>query len=707
MKRIYGLWTCLTLFSLAGHAQNINLQLLVGSGTTEPIGIYFAPDNDTTLFILEQGGIIKLANAGTGTVSGTPFLNITSKVTSAGNEQGLLGMAFDPDYVNNGYFYVNYTRSGDGATVVSRFKRSAGNPLGADGASEDIVIRIAQPFSNHNGGQLQFGRDGYLYIGMGDGGSANDPQGNGQNGNALLAKMLRLDVAVDSGYAVPADNPFVNDPNVRDEIWSLGLRNPWRFNFDQKTADMWIADVGQNVWEEIDFEPAGLGGRNYGWRCYEGNVAFNTSGCQPQSAYVSPVAVYNHSGGNCSVTGGFVYRGGTYADLYGKYIYTDYCTGTFRVTYPDGAGGWTTNTVTSTPTLTFQITSFGQDSHGEMYVVSRDQNRIYRLGTANACAVADIYSVATGGLESCTGSIELMSPYGPDNTYAWYRNDTLLSETSNVLSSTLSGIYRVEVVNTVTACGDTATAEVIVAAPTPVQITTPVNEFCAGAPVNLSADVSGGVFSGPGVSGSEFDPAGLSGPQTVVYSYTNTDGCISHDTVTVNALPGVSVILFAGMDTVCLNAQDVLIGTPPGGTYFGPGLSADSLFSAQTAGVGTHTLSYAYVVSAGCGDTAEVQIVVDNCYLDMAEQESILLSVYPNPSTGYFTIRAKQPIAEVSVYSSTGGHLRQTVHSQAGSGNELLLDMTGFSSGVYLIGIRFEGGQRADYRIILQKPWEK
>lgn len=697
MKRIYGLWAGISLLALAGNAQTINLQQVVGSGITEPIGVYFTPGNDTTLFILEQGGIIKLAHAGTGTVSGTPFLNITSKVTSAGNEQGLLGLAFDPDYINNGYFYVNYTRNGNGATVVSRFKRSTGNPFVADGASEDIVIQIAQPFSNHNGGQLQFGRDGYLYIGMGDGGSANDPQGNGQNGNALLGKMLRLDVAVDSGYAIPSDNPFVNDANVRDEIWALGVRNPWRFSFDQKTADMWIADVGQNVWEEIDFEPANTGGRNYGWRCYEGNVAFNTAGCQPQNAYTSPVAVYSHSGGNCSVTGGFVYRGGSFADLYGKYIYTDYCTGKFWATYPNGSGGWTTDVITTTPTLTFQITSFGQNSHGEMYVVSRDNNRIYRLA-GDLCAPADIYSTS-GGLESCTGSIELMAPYGVANTYAWYRNDTLLSETSNVLNTTVSGIYTVEVENSNNACGNEATVEVIVSTATPVAITAPVNGLCVhNEVVNLTADVSGGTFSGTGVSGSTFNSAGLSGPQSVVYSYTNTDGCTSHDTVVVNAVPDVSVTMFANLPSLCLNAQDNMIGTPPGGVYFGPGLT-DSIFTAGTAGVGTHTLSYSYMVSANCGDTAEVQVIVANCYLDIAEQEALQLSVYPNPSLGWVTVKTGLPMTEVQVYDVIG----RTVFHKKISVSEAQLDLSVLPAGSYRLSVQVQNGHRLTKNIILQK----
>ena len=532
MNRILCPLALLLCFPFFTFSQTINLQQVV-TGIASPIGAYFAPGNDSIMYILEQGGIIKIANVNTGAVSGTNFLNITSKITSSGNEQGLLGMAFHPNYATNGYFYVNYTRTGSGATVVSRYKRSAGNPWVADAASEDIVIQIAQPFSNHNGGQIQFGRDGYLYIGMGDGGSANDPQGNGQNGQALLAKMLRLDIDVDSGYAIPSTNPFLNDASKLDEIWSLGLRNPWRFSFDMKTADMWIADVGQNVWEEIDFEPANTGGRNYGWRCYEGNVAFNTNGCAAASNYTSPSFVYNHSGGNCSVTGGFVYRGGTYGELYGKYIFTDYCSGKFWTMEPDGLGGWTTNAVTTTPSLTFQITSFGQDSQGEMYVVSREGNKIYKV-TGTLCASADIYS-PTGRLESCTGSLQLNAPYGADNSYTWYRNDTLLSETSSTLNATISGIYKVEVENTTNSCGGEAVAEVIVNQESTIEITwtTPslTQPICLDEEIDLSALPAGGVFSGNGVTDSTFSSSDAGqGTHTLTYTFTDGNGCsVSED----------------------------------------------------------------------------------------------------------------------------------------------------------------------------------
>jgi len=638
MKRIFyplALLLCFPLFTLA---QTINLQQVVGTGISSPIGAYFAPGNDSIMYIIQQTGRIKTANVNTGVVSGTDFLNVTSKLTSSGNEQGLLGMAFHPDYANNGYFFVNYTKTAGGATVVARYKRNASNPFVADIASEDIVIQIAQPFSNHNGGQIQFGRDGYLYIGMGDGGSANDPQGNGQNGQALLAKMLRLDIDVDSGYAIPTSNPFVNDASKRDEIWSLGLRNPWRFSFDMKTADMWIADVGQNVWEEIDFEPANTGGLNYGWRCYEGNVAFNTNGCAAASDYTSPVFVYSHSGGNCSVTGGFVYRGGTYGELYGKYIFTDYCSGKFWTMEPDGLGGFTTNAVTTTPLLTFQITSFGQDGKGEIYVVSREGNKIYKI-TGNLCAPADIYS-STGTFESCTGSLQLNAPYSLGNSYVWYRNDTLLSETSSTLNTTISGIYKVEVENISNSCGGEAVAEVIISLPTSIQISLPEDAYCqnAGA-VSITVSPTGGLITGNGTVGSTFNPQALTGLQELYYSYTNADGCLSKDTfgVTVHAIPNPTFEMDVPAGGYCLNDVISLDGQPAGGTFSGPGITGNT-FSSAAAGVGTHSITYQYTDANGCSNTVTKQNSVGNCYLSIDELEMGQLSMYPNPFTDVIQI---------------------------------------------------------------------
>jgi len=252
------------------------------SGFTRPVDIAHA--DDSRLFVVEQAGYIYVVDE-LGTVSPAPFLDINTLVRSSGNEQGLLGLVFHPNYATNGFFYVNYTRN-DGDTRISRFNVSRTDPNNAVPTSEMVLLTISQLFGNHNGGDLNFGPDGYLYIGLGDGGSGGDPQNNAQDSSTYLGKMLRIDVDGGSPYAIPSGNPFVSYSSTLDEIWAFGLRNPWRFSFDRLTGDLWIADVGQNVLEEINFQPANSGGgENYGWRCYEGNSLFNGSDCEPMADY--------------------------------------------------------------------------------------------------------------------------------------------------------------------------------------------------------------------------------------------------------------------------------------------------------------------------------------------------------------------------------------------------------------------------------------
>ncbi len=311
--------------------------------------------------MVEQGGRIKIIQ-GDGTVNPVPYLDISS-IISSGNERGLLGLAFHPDYANNGYFYVNYTKP-NGDTQVSRFSVDSGNPDLADENSELPIIGYTQPFSNHNGGNLAFGPDGYLYISSGDGGSGGDPGNRAQNINLLLGKLLRIDVDNPSGgnnYGIPVGNPFVGNPNAREEIWAYGLRNPWRFSFDFTENNLWIADVGQNNWEEINRVAASEAGLNYGWRCYEGNHPFNTDNCPPQSELTFPIAEYSHANG-CSITGGYVYRGTVYSDIAGFYFFADYCSGLIGTI--DGAGN-----LIDHGDFPGNWVSFGEDANKELYII--------------------------------------------------------------------------------------------------------------------------------------------------------------------------------------------------------------------------------------------------------------------------------------------------------------------------------------------------
>jgi glucose/arabinose dehydrogenase len=373
MKNYYLLIILVVISAFNTTAQNPVLSLQsFSSGYSNPVDIENCGDN--RLFIVERTGKIWICDAN-GNKKANPFLDITSKVFSAGSEQGLLGLAFHPDYKSNGFFYVNYI-SNKQRTVIARYKVNAVDSNKAKINSETKLLVIAQPFDNHNGGCLKFGPDGYLYIGMGDGGGSGDPFNNAQSSDKLLGKMLRIDVDNGLPYTIPSGNPFINTPGYRDEIWALGLRNPWRFSFDRVSGDLWIGDVGQNLYEEVDYQAAGsAGGENYGWRCYEGNHVYNNNGCGAASEYIFPVVEYPHNP-DCSITGGYVYRGTLYPNMAGKYFYTDYCSGNFRAVYNSG-GTWQNDFLLTG--LQYAYSTFGEDRKGEIYVASLVDGTIYHI----------------------------------------------------------------------------------------------------------------------------------------------------------------------------------------------------------------------------------------------------------------------------------------------------------------------------------------
>ncbi|MFL5495185.1 MAG: PQQ-dependent sugar dehydrogenase [Gemmatimonadales bacterium] len=337
----------------------------VATGLNNPLYLTSPPGDTDRLFIVEQGGTIRIVKGGA--LLPDPFLDITSQVSSGG-ERGLFGVAFDPAYASNGRFVVHYTDT-DGNTRLSVFHVSA-DPDRADPASETIVLAAQQPFDNHNGGQILFGPDGYLYLGLGDGGSAGDPLGNGQKITDVLADILRLDVSSGTTAVPPADNPFVGRADAEPRIWSYGLRNPWRFSFDRTTGDLYIADVGQNAWEEVDVATAASGGGkgvNYGWNRMEGTHCYAAGSCDT-TGLALPVLEYDHGQG-CSITGGYVYRGAAIPALQGHYFYGDYCSGwvrSFRV--QDGKAVDQSQWPTLAPGG--PLLSFGEDQAGELYVLS-------------------------------------------------------------------------------------------------------------------------------------------------------------------------------------------------------------------------------------------------------------------------------------------------------------------------------------------------
>ncbi len=333
-----------------------------------------APPGDPRLFIVEKGGAIRIVKDGG--LLPTPFLNLAGRV-STGNEQGLLGLAFDPAYATSGRFVVHYTDLA-GNTVVSLFHVSAGDADQADSTSETVVLTAEQPFANHNGGQILFGPGGMLYLGLGDGGSGGDPGGRGQSVADLLGGILRIDVGSGTGYTVPPDNPFIGQAGARPEIWSYGLRNPWRFTFDPAIGDLYVADVGQNAWEEVDVVPAAAGagrGANFGWNVTEGSHCYSTSSCD-RTGLVPPVLEYSHDEG-CSITGGFVYRGAAIPDLQGHYFYADYCRGWVRsFRFQDGQAVDQQQWSALAPGG--PIPSFGQDAAGELYILTAG-GQVFRI----------------------------------------------------------------------------------------------------------------------------------------------------------------------------------------------------------------------------------------------------------------------------------------------------------------------------------------
>ncbi len=415
LTAIFSFWILLTTVA---NGQNLisEPQLTLetfATGLASPVAMANAGDN--RLFVCEQNsGLVKVLDED-GNSLGT-LINVSSAI-STGGERGLLGIAFHPDFVQNGYFYLNYTNT-SGNTEVIRYTISEDNPNQADPTSGQVVIRINQPASNHNAGSLAFGLDGLLYIPMGDGGGAGDLNNNAQTMTTLLGKIVRIDVNTDDfptdplkNYSIPADNPFFDSSSVLKEIWASGLRNPWKFSFDRETGDLWMGDVGQNAYEEVNMQPASsTGGENYGWRCFEGFHNYNTTGCQDFEFYTAPVYEFAQSGFGCSVIGGYVYRGGSYPFLQGHYLLTDYCGGEFYTVQKNSDDEWEAISVNDAYTGGFAgFTAFGEDATGELYVL-RTNGTVYRI------------------VETCSGFIpeitvdgaELMATNG--ESYQWLLN---------------------------------------------------------------------------------------------------------------------------------------------------------------------------------------------------------------------------------------------------------------------------------------------
>ena len=365
MKALYQIFCLASCLFCVG--QTIQIQSFA-TGFSNPLEIVHA--GDSRLFVVEKAGKIKILNSN-GTTNSVAFLDLSAKVTT-NSERGLLGLAFHPNYATNGWFFINYTDL-NGNTVIARYSVSATNSNIAS-TNETILLTINQPFSNHNGGSIKFGPDGFLYIGMGDGGSSGDPSNRAQNTTDNLGKMLRINVNATAApfYTIPPSNPYVGIAG-NDEIWAIGLRNPWKFSFNRISGDLWIADVGQNAFEEVNRINAPLqSGLNFGWRCYEGNAAYNTSGCAAQNTMYAPIIAIDHATA-CSITGGYVYTGSVYPNLTNKYLFVDFCDSKMGIINQNGI-------LTYSATLPVSnIATFGEDNLGELYVAGLYNGTIYKI----------------------------------------------------------------------------------------------------------------------------------------------------------------------------------------------------------------------------------------------------------------------------------------------------------------------------------------
>ena len=427
--------TTLTPAAAASGALNLSLSTFA-TGLSGPLSIANADRGDGRLFIVERAGRIKIVEPD-GTVRATPFLDIVGQVDSSDGEEGLLGLVFHPNYYDNGYFYANYTNTTDGIrrTRISRFRVTA-DPTIADPGSEDILLTVVQPNGNHNAGDIHFGPDGYLYIPLGDGGGSGDTSNNAQNLNLALGKIVRIDVDTAVGasppecnnvggshnYAIPASNPFVGSDGVCDLIWAMGLRNPWRSSFDRLTGDLYLGDVGQGSWEEVDYQSVNsTGGENYGWRCYEGNHTFNTSDCGPSSDYIFPIFEFE-SISNCSVINGYVYRGNQYPAMNSHYLVTDYCSGNIWDLVVDATGLFTPTMHTNL--TTFGYVAFGEADDCELYLVNINNGTIFHIQENTTSAAA------TGGSALCNNR-----PLAQADSYEIEQEQTLIVNEPGILDN--------------------------------------------------------------------------------------------------------------------------------------------------------------------------------------------------------------------------------------------------------------------------------
>lgn len=674
---------CLSFWGMTLQAQNFELEQFA-TGLDLPVDLQNADDD--RLFAVEKNGTISIINAD-GSVESTFFLDITDRVVNNAGERGLLGLAFHPNYADNGYFYVNYTTT-SGTTIVSRFSVTADANL-ADAGSEMILMQVEQPFNNHNGGCLQFGPDGYLYIGLGDGGSGNDPFDLSQDPQELLGKMLRIDVDNGSPYGIPADNPFIGNPDVLDEIWALGLRNPWRYSFDRQTGDMWIGDVGQGSFEEIDFEPASsTGGLNYGWKCREGfsPANGNSDDCEnfDPSIATDPVHDYptSFSFGK-SVTGGYVYRGTENPDFVGQYIYGDFVTGRIWSLSPDGSGGFTNQELLDWTDN--NLSSFGEDADGEMYVVAFQEGNIYKI--IDACSNFQVASASTN--ITCNGDMNGSISVTPPDA-----NSTIIFE-NGATDFELTGLAAGDYVATVTgANGCTAEIMVTITEPDALEATTNVTDVTCfgdadGAISVVPSDNETTILFDSGET--DFDLTGLSGGDYTA-TITDSNGCTTTISATVTEPEEIDFDLDVVGD---MNGAGGNIVAPEGFANYEWYESGELVMGENGSSIPNN------------GPDASYYVIVtdDNGCMFTSEELFFVLNVNQIPNLNQFEISPNPFINQISLQLSTetamdlelqilnlDGKVLQEEHLKVSSNFSKIINLSELAEGVYLLRLNAENG---------------
>jgi len=684
MKNILSIFFCL-FFLLKAASQTVTITPFNSPNTLNwLIAVENAP-GDNRLYAVQKDGFVRIVDTD-GTVLPTPFLDLSAKVNnSSNNEQGLLGLAFHPNYQQNGLFYVFYNEVGTGKCIISRYLRSLANSDQANSISEGILLAFDHPNPNHVGGCMKFGPDGYLYIGTGDGGGAGDPNGNGQNLLSFMGKILRI--AVGSGaYSVPADNPFVGVANTAPEIWAYGLRNPWRFNFDAFTGDLWIGDVGQDTREEVNFQPSNSpGGENYGWSCYEGTLPFNSNQCFAGSVYTDPLYEYENAGADCSVTGGVVYRGTQFADLFGKYLFTDFCSGKIRTVLNDGiptvaeVGDFTNN----------DFTALEAGPDGELYLVGFFSNIIYKIKSTNCAPVA--WLVAEPNIALPLGGSVQLNAYGNGMNYQWLLNgQPIAGANANSLTVSVSGTYTVQVTNPVGGCTNMSNSTVVTA-PAPLAATIETTDVkCFGGTDGTATVVAvGGTQNYSYAWSNGATTASTSGLEAGSYSATVGDGNSSVVLEATIGEPTTEIILELDSDFDELKMwATVSGGTPPYGYLWDTGATTDTIYNLQP------NTTYEVTITDANGCTAKENFYIisgaDDPKMDYA------INVVPNPMSNELRVAFRLPNtveASIALFDAMSRQVQTILPNQRLEAGEqqLRVSVAALPQGVYSVVLNVDG----------------